>query len=458
MSKLSLLFGRIAGVPSSVLSQYSLWSGRPVTLGVAMVMLALLSGLGAASAFSQYKPNASVLAAATAGTLWAALFLTIESIVVRIPRGATWTARIGTLAFRLMLAGATAWCISTPFVLDISSPVLDAQLRKEARQQISADFDENARLARLDDHQQAAATAAQGLVRQDERLRHDPDTAEWRRAANQAQAAAQAEGVIRARLAPQIANALRRIESLRLSTMSPEFSIVEIQTLNRRVAGWRSEIGRATDAARRAIQAEDAIRRAWIASEREERDRLAALAANARTAMTAVEQKVADENAESTSEIERLAEANLVNRYSVFQRIVSDPEHPQRLALLTWAWMLHGIAFLFDVFVMMSKLAFPPDPIDGALKARAQAAEKETTLERKRSLRGLKAAARVATEHANLDATLAMRRYQLLINARLSALEAHFVWVGDQIAKTPQQAHQVVARVEDWLRRHFPAA
>lgn len=151
------LLARLAGAQPAVLAKTPVDRTRFTAMGGVLISTAAVATVSAVYALSA-AVGLPVWAAVVAGLLWGVIILNLDRmLVVSMTKGAGWWPTMVSVASRLMLAFVIGTVVSTPLVLRIFEPEINAELQVMHTQNLTeAQKDLDARFADIEEKQRKA--------------------------------------------------------------------------------------------------------------------------------------------------------------------------------------------------------------------------------------------------------------------------------------------------------------
>ena len=348
-------------------------SGRIIasTQGLLLLAVAAFSSIAAGYAVHRVFLGRFIAgpAAIGVGLLWGVFIFALDrSLALSFDPGAAKWARAGAAAVRVALAAVVASAISTPLILRVAEPVLDAALRQRHRDMVKQEAAQNADALGLSGYEEEVARLETEVGRQRDRLRNDPDTSAFRWALSARDQAEQRHVAVATANSQRIGVARRELAVLTAAAEITDAPEARQRALRASIRGWQGEINAAAAAQQRARDEVVRMRREWFDDEKERLDRLEEAIAPARSARQHAFEAVAGQQPEAEGRWTELLQPTLINHYTTFTRITADHTHPDRAALRQVAWMLHLLWFLVETSVLLMKVSWPRSELDAAIE------------------------------------------------------------------------------------------
>lgn len=359
-------------------------SGRTLASTQGLLLLIVGAFSAAATGYATYRifitSGYGWLAAAVIGPLWGTLVLCLDrSLALSFDPDATPWMKAGAAAVRLALAAVVAVAISTPLVLRVAEPVLDADIRQRQRDMVRAEAAQNANAEGLPNHQATLEGLKRQIDDQRKRLRGEPDTFDYRQAVSSRNQAEQRYEATAAANGRRIAAARRELSTLMTEGPLANSEVARQRALQANIRTWQSQINLAGTAREQSGTDVERIQREWLANEAA---RLTGLEVSREPAQAEVQRAsgaVAGRNAETERAWTALMEPTLISQYQSLRRITSDPGHPDRAALVQVEWALHVLWFLVEAAVLLTKVFWPRTDLDTAVAAATTVSDERIT-------------------------------------------------------------------------------
>ena len=383
-----------SGIRSDVLDAVP--SGRVLaaTQGAALLLVASFAALS--GSYATYRvfngdPYAAPISGLV-GLLWGCLIFVVDrSVAMSIVRRPSRSLVIG-VAMRLPLAALVAATMSTPLMLRISEPVLNADIRTRQRETVVRESRDNARAVGIDAFQADIRTLERQLGDAEERLRQEPVSEPYRAATVALARASQAYETSATGNGRLIAAARAELVRLAVAGEPTAADAERARALRVSISGWERVINQRAAAVSAARREHERIRADWVRHEQATRDRLVDAWREARVAQTRARTDLNERNTESANAWATLMRPSLITQYSAFRRIVANPEHPDAAALWRWEWALHTLFFLVETIVLMLKVLWPAGgPLERAVTAFDGQDKERVTLQHNRKFAEMRA-------------------------------------------------------------------
>jgi hypothetical protein len=359
-----------------------------VTQGALLFLVAVFAGLSCwyASYRVLLSDRFAVAASGVIALLWSTLIFFVDrSIAMSVDKNSPRRLAIG-IAIRLPFAALIAATLSTPLLLRISEPVLNAALRVREREIIAREARENAAAADLNGLQSHVQILETQLREQEDRLRQEPNSEAYRAAkATRVQADEAYETAART-LGPQIVAAQTELARLTSSRQPIDADLERARVLLMSIETWRRGVNARLVARDGARLKQDRIKAEWTREEESRRGRLAEAWSESRRFERQMRDELGERHAESARTWATLMRPSLINQYSALRRIVTDSQHPDAAALRRWGWGLHMIFFFVEAVVLLLKALWPRGPLDAAIAALDAQDEERVTLRANRTI------------------------------------------------------------------------
>jgi hypothetical protein len=411
---------RIGGARRDVLAKFPHALGPAVAIGLAIVLTSLFAAatMGYAAYGVFLGTGYAALAALPIGTVWGMFVMGLDrAIVIGVDKSRGVAYQITTGLIRAALAIAIGIAVSKPLLLLTVSDQLDIELRDRQNAAINAAFAANAKGENLEGREALAESTARALDNQQAVLNAGPTGFEYQTASVSLRSAETAFNRDVPALMTELRNTQNAIAGLRASARSARDSadlaqlLARSQTLGQQVATHQTNRARAQERLDRAVAA-------WRTAEEGKRVRLDSAHAAAASDAAGAKSKVAGLNAKDGKELSRLHQPSLANRYTILKDIENNPKHHA-------AKTLRMFELGFDILLILVELT----PLTIKMCSR------------RTSLDDANAAAEfVETEHANLDANLAV-----------TVMQAEAQRIAPLITKLRGDAHDML--IADFMRR-----
>jgi hypothetical protein len=359
-------------------------SGRLLASTQGLLLLIVGAFSAAAAGYAAYRvfitSEYAWLAAAAIGPLWGALIVCLDrSLALSFDPDAPPWSKAGAAAARLALAAVVAAAISTPLILRVVEPVLDANLRQRQRDQVQVEAAQNASAEGLPNRQETLRRLETQIDDQRRRLRGEPDTVDYRRAVSAREQAAQRYDTTAAANSQRIAAARRELATLAASEVLAESGEARRRLLQASVRTWQRQVSSAAAARQEASEEVDRIQREWFADEKARLGRLEESREPAEVEVQRASGVVAELNDKTERALAELMEPTLISQYQSLRRITNDPAHPDRAAVVQVEWALHLLWFLIEAAVLLTKVFWPRTDLDTAITAATAVSDERIT-------------------------------------------------------------------------------
>lgn len=410
-----------AGARRDVLKRVTDGRGQTATLGLVMILVAIISALTSGYALSRvFLGDRYVTVISVGGGLvWATLVFCIDRLMILgfDKRGSTQKV-ITQVLVRLPLALIIAAVMSTPFILRLSESVTDAELMKERRRTVEQEFSANSKEAGLAERHANVNDLRTSRDKHEEKLRAEPSSFEYTEAKKTAQRAHANYQSVQSVNTQRIARASTEIGQITRRTtggnLERPVDISRVAALQKSIQSWQAD----TAAAKRAVEGAEAKQaeaiHAWQSAEAESLEQTTKELSAAVAVATDTDAEVAARNQESEKSTGPLFRSTLINQYRTYRRVTSNPAHPDYAAMKAFEFGMHLLFFILELTPIIMKAMSQKGPMDDATAAVEQ----------------------LDSDRINGDANNDMARRQAIVAAKRAIEDAAIEsWKDSQIAK-----------------------
>ena len=408
-----------AGARRDVLNKVPAGRGQAATLGLIMILIAIISAFTSGYALSRVFLGESyvVVVAVAGGLIWAALVFSIDRLMIlSLDKFGSTRKLVTQLVLRVPLALVIAAVMSTPFILRLSENVTDAELLKERRDTVEREFAANSKEAGLGEQQATVSKLEAARQMHEQSLMAEPSSFEYKEAKTAAELAhANYQSVQRVN-AQRVARATSQIDRINqgaggnLGTNEAS----RVAALQRSIQSLQTETAAAKHAAEAADSRLTDATRAWRTQETEDLEQTKKDLTAATTVATHTETEVTARNQDSEKGAGPLFRSTLINQYRTYRRITSNTSHPDYAAMKTFEYGMHLLFLILELTPLAMKALSRKGPLDDATAAAEQ----------------------LDSDRINGDANNIMARRQSLAAAKRAVEDAAIEnWKNSQIAK-----------------------
>lgn len=345
-------------------------ASQAATTGLVMLITATIASLtmGYALHRSFSGDRFALPVAIGGGLLWGAFVVAVDRLLLLgIDKKARWYRTALQLLLRMPIAVVLGVAISKPVILRVSQTILDRNLRQEKRDAVDAERTEHEQQAGLSAKTTSAKQLREAVQHQQARVQREPDSFDYTTARDEVTHAERHHDAVQATNNRSIVIARNRIANLGRSDREEDAR--QIQRLRNSIAGWRTEIARASEAVDNARAHRDEIGQQWTATEK---NKLKKLEKELETALAAEKEATNTANGRtgrSETELAELMRPNLVNEYTTLRRIQANPNNPDAKTLTHFEWALDLLFILFELTPLMAKTFSRISALDHATSA-----------------------------------------------------------------------------------------
>jgi len=409
-----------AGVRRDVLTRVPAGRGQASTLGLIMILIAIISAFTSGYALSRVFLGESyvVVVAIVGGIVWSALVFSIDRLMIlSLDKFGSTRKLVTQLVLRIPLALVIAAVMSTPFILRLSENVTDAELLKERRDTVEREFAANSKEAGLAEQQATVSKLESARQTHEQSLMAEPSSFEYKEAKTAAELAhANYQSVQRVN-AQRTARATIQIDRINQGATNGNLGTNEasrVAALQKSIQSLQTETATAKHAAEAADSRLTDATRAWRTQETEDLEQTKKDLTAAATVATHTETEVSARNEDSEKGTGPLFRSNLINQYRTYRRITSNPSHPDYAAMKTFEYGMHLLFLILELTPLAMKALSRKGPLDDATAAAEQ----------------------LDSDRINGDANNTMARRQSLAAAKRAVEDAAIEnWKNSQIAK-----------------------
>jgi hypothetical protein len=400
-----------AGIRRDVLNRVPAGRGHAATLGLIMILVAVISAFTSGYALSRVFLGESYVdvVAVVGGIIWAALVFSIDRLMIlSLDKFGSTQKLVTQLVLRIPLALVIAAVMSTPFILRLSENVTNAELLKERRDTVEREFAANSKEAGLAEQQAAVRKLEAARQAYEQSLMAEPSSFEYKEAKTAAELARANYQSVQGANAQRVARAVNQIERINQGGTDGNLGPNEpsrVAALQKSIQSLRAETAAAQHAAEAADSRLADATHAWQAKETEDLELTKQHLNTAAAAATHAEALVTAHNQESEKGAGPLFRSTLINQYRTYRRITSNPSHPDYAAMKTFEFGMHLLFLILELTPLGMKALARKGPMDDATAAAEQLdsdrinGDANNTMARRQSL----AAARRAVEDAAVE-------------------------------------------------------
>jgi len=362
----------IAGVRSDALARAPKGAAQAATIGALLLVTAVLAGCNGGYALYRVfigEPFALPVAI-LGGTAWATLIGCIDRLLLLGMDRATDRRAAMQVLLRAPLAVVLGLTLSKPMLLNVTRPLLEGELRRQERAQVTDEATANALAAGLPERQAQVKLAATEVSTQRDRLKGEPDSADYREATDIVARTDARWRITQVRNDGRVAAARREIAQLRSRLIDLEpAETTRLETLSASIDGWQRETAQREGEATAARDALAQVRREWYRQQAAQVQELERNLDQVKLRAEQTEAEVDMRNAVDSKEVARLMAPSLVNEFRTLRRITGDPKHPDYGVAQSVEWGLDICFLLLELLPVIIKATARKTPLDAAMAA-----------------------------------------------------------------------------------------
>ncbi len=364
-----------AGARQDVLKRVRDGRGQTATLGLILILVGIISALTSGYALNRafLGDRYAAVIAVVGGLVWATLVFCIDRLMIlSFDKAGSALKLTGQVLMRVPLAVIIAAVMSTPFILRLSESVTDAELRKESRDTVEQEFSANSKEAGLAERHASVIDLTTVRQKHEDNLRAEPSSFEYTEAKLEAQRSRANYQSIQSANTARVTRANTEINQITRRTPDGNLGPVEISritALQQSIQSWQTE----TATAKRAMDAADSKLAdaigTWQSAEAESLKQTTKDLTLAVAAANDAEVKVGARNQDSENSTTPLFRSTLINQYRTYQRVTSNPKHPDYAAMKSFELGMHLLFFILELTPIAMKAMCRKGPMDDALAA-----------------------------------------------------------------------------------------
>jgi hypothetical protein len=382
MTTVRVFLSTIPGNRRDVVSMCPNEQANAATQGVLILITSLFGGLTAGYAIWRacYGTGFGLIMAGILAPIWAGFVYCVDRLLIAwFDKSAGPRRQALQTLVRLPQAVLLAILLAVPLMLGLSQRTLELSLLEQRDATLSTVIAGNVSRSGLPGAETEARESFDQVRANEEALKGDPDTNRYRVAAQNAESLQDRHARLVTDYTPRIDRAQQ--ERARLRGLNESIGLTQDEAdqdlvLKNRISTMQREISRAEAAARTAAREVAEARAEWLSALTARLDEARAASKVATKRLLDLRADVGTRNAADEATVVHGLQPDLVNLFRTFRRIVNDPAHPDRAALLWWEIGLHLFGLMLELTPIALKVMARTTPLDKALKLVEAADEK----------------------------------------------------------------------------------